>query len=312
MPRVYTHTRSKIMANILKKIGIKNIVITSIVVVTAMAGGLAVGIVFGKLNSKDKPVDFEAPIDTGLEQDYDLLMQRYAENPSKENFRPFEIANIAWLKFGQEEHTHSVAHCVVTAAIVKQHVYTHDVRVGDSFYSESVFASSLKKGGFRFYQKDGIVNRYTASNVQQEGTATWNEDTLLVKTTEEHEAIWGKTVDRPVIYIFSDKTVLEEKLIEEDDKYVIDMELEPTLTTERYSRQMVGMSSLSQLPVFHKVHIAVTCDKDYNIDKMVIQESYTVYVVGRNDSDAVNTVYFHHNSDETIPDLTTDYDYGGV
>ena len=74
---------------------------------------------------------------------------------------------------------------------------------------------------------------------------------------------------------------------------------------------MIGMSSLEQPPVFHKLHIAVYCDKEYNINKMVVQESYTVYVVGRNDSDAVNNVYFFHNSDETIPDLTEDFDYGG-
>ena len=80
---------------------------------------------------------------------------------------------------------------------------------------------------------------------------------------------------------------------------------------ERYKRQMIGMSSLEQPPVFHKLHITVYCDKEYNINKMVVHESYTVYVVGRNDSDAVNNVYFFHNSDETIPELTEDFNYGG-
>ena len=299
------------MANIFKKIGIKNIVITSIVVVVGISGGLAIGIVLGKVLSKGKGYSYEAPIDTGLEQDYDALMQRYAENPDKENYRPFEIANISWLKYAQETHTHSVAHCVVTAAIVKQHVYTHDVRYNDTFYSESVFHSSIKKGGFRFYQQGDVVNRYTASNIQPEGTATWDESTLLVKSKAEHEEIWGKSVDRPVIYIFSEKTVLEETLEEDENEYVIDMELDPKTANERYKRQMIGMSALEQPPVFHKLHITVYCDKEYNINKMVVQESYTVYVVGRNDSDAVNNVYFFHNSDETIPDLTEDFDYGG-
>ena len=89
------------------------------------------------------------------------------------------------------------------------------------------------------------------------------------------------------------------------------MELDPKTANERYKRQMIGMSSLEQPPVFHKLHIAVYCDKEYNINKMVVHESYTVYVVGRNDSDAVNNVYFFHNSDETIPELTEDFNYGG-
>ncbi len=299
------------MANIFKKIGIKNIVITSIVVVVGISGGLAIGIALGKLFSKGKAYNYEAPIDTGLEQDYDVLMQRYAENPDKDNFRPFEIANISWLKYAEEKYTHSVSHCVVTAAIVKQHVYNHDVRYNDTFFSEAVFHSSIKKGGFRFYQQGDFVNRYTASNIQPEGKADWEESTLLVKSKEDHEEIWGKTVDRPVIYIFSEKTVLEESLTEDGDGYVIEMELDPKTANERYKRQMIGMSSLEQPPVFHKLHVAIYCDKDYNINKMVVHESYTVYVVGRNDSDAVNNVYFFHDSEETIPDLTTDYDYGG-
>ena len=299
------------MANIFKKIGIKNIVITSIVVVVGISGGLAIGIALGKLFSKGKAYNYEAPIETGLEQDYDVLMQRYAENPDKDNFRPFEIANISWLKYAEEKYTHSVSHCVVTAAIVKQHVYNHDVRYNDTFFSEAVFHSSIKKGGFRFFQQGDFVNRYTASNIQPEGRADWEESTLLVKSKEDHEEIWGKTVDRPVIYIFSEKTVLEESLTEDGDGYVIEMELDPKTANERYKRQMIGMSSLEQPPVFHKLHVAIYCDKDYNINKMVVHESYTVYVVGRNDSDAVNNIYFFHDSEETIPDLTTDYDYGG-
>lgn len=287
---------------------IKNTVITGIVVASGIAGGLAVGIILGKMLS-NKAYVFEGEINVGLEDDYDALMQRYEENPDANNFKPHEIANISWLKYAQEERTHSVAHCVVTAAIVKQHVYTHDVRVNNRFYSESVFHSSIKQGGFRFYQQNGQVIRYTASDVNANGTATWKEDTQFVCSLEDHETKWGKTLDRPIIYIMSDQTILEEKVEVVDGQYVIDMELHPQKANERYKRQMIGMSNLESPPSFKSLHLTLCCGLDYSLDKLLIHEAYTVYVVGRNDSDAINEVRFYHNSTEEIPDLETDYNY---
>ena len=292
-----------------KSVIIKNTVITGIVICSGIAGGLAVGIVLGKMLST-KAYTFDAPIDTGLETDYAALMERY-ENPEITDFKPSEIANISWLKFAQEEHTHSVAHCMVTAAIVKQKVCSHDVRNGDQWYSESVFYSSIKKGGFRFYQngKDGNVFRYTAQNPKEDCTATWSKDTEYGYTNAEFEAAWGKTLDRPIIYIISDKTVLEESIQTVDGKYVIELELNPNKANERYSRQMISMSNLEQPPSFDLLHLTFTVDQNYNLEQVKIHEKYTVYVVGKNVSDATNVIDFYHNSEETIPDLETDYVY---
>ncbi|MBO4855972.1 MAG: hypothetical protein J5511_01180 [Bacilli bacterium] len=295
---------------VISAIVIKNVVITGIVITSGISAGLAVGIVLGKMLST-KAYTFDAPIDTGLETDYTALMERYNSDPNVENFKPNEVANISWLKFAAEEHTHSVAHCMVTAAIVKQKVCSHDVRDGDRWYSESVFYSSIKKGGFRFYQngKDGNVFRYTAANPKENCTAEWSTDTEYGYTNEEFETAWGKTLDRPIIYIMSDKTVVEESLEVVDNKWVIELELDPVKANERYSRQMISMSNLEQPPTFHLLHLTFTIDQNFNLEQVKIHEKYTVYVVGKNDSDATNVIDFYHNSTETIPDLETDYTY---
>ena len=291
-----------------KGVIIKNTVITGIVVTSGIAGGLAVGIVLGKMLST-KAYTFDAPIDTGLETDYAALMERYNANPEATDFKPSEIANISWLKFAQEEHTHSVAHCMVTAAIVKQKVCSHDVRDGNRWYSESVFYSAIKKGGFRFYQNEENVFRYTAQNPKEDCTATWNKDTEYGYTKAEFETAWGKTLDRPIIYIISEKTVLEESIETVDGKLIIDLELNPNKANERYSRQMISMSNLEQPPSFDLLHLTFKVDQDFNLEQVKIHEKYTVYVVGKNVSDATNVIDFYHNSSETIPDLETDYVY---
>ena len=291
-----------------KSVIIKNTVITGIVISSGIAGGLAAGIILGKMLST-KAYTFDAPIDTGLETDYTALMERYNADPNAANFKPSEIANISWLRFAEETHTHTVAHCTVTAAIVKQKVCSHDVRDGDRWYSESVFYSSIKKGGFRFYQEGENVFRYTAKNPTADCTADWSKDSEYGYTKAEFEEAWGKTLDRPIIYIISDKTVKEESIQTVDNKWVVELELNPNKANERYSRQMISMSNLEQPPSFDLLHLTFKVDQDFNLEQVKIHEKYTVYVVGKNVSDATNVIDFYHNSSETIPDLETDYVY---
>ncbi len=291
-----------------KGVIIKNTVITGIVVTSGIAGGLAAGIILGKMLST-KAYTFDAPIDTGLETDFSALMERYNAEPNAANFKPSEIANISWLRFAEETHTHTVAHCTVSAAIVKQKVCSHDVRDGDRWYSESVFYSSVKKGGFRFYQDDNNVFRYTASNPTADCTATWSKDTEYGYTKAEFEEAWGKTLDRPVIYIISDKTVISESIETVDNKWIVELELNPNKANERYARQMISMSNLEQPPTFQLLHLTFKIDQNFNLEQVKIHEKYTVYVVGKNESDATNVIDFYHNSTETIPDLETDYVY---
>ena len=291
-----------------KGVIIKNTVITGIVITSGIAGGLAAGIILGKMLST-KAYTFDAPIDTGLETDYAALMERYNADPNAANFKPSEIANISWLRFAEETHTHTVAHCTVNAAIVKQKVCSHDVRDGDRWYSESVFYSSIKKGGFRFYQEGENVFRYTAKNPTADCTADWSKDSEYGYTKAEFEEAWGKTLDRPIIYIISDKTVKEESIQTVDNKWVVELELNPNKANERYARQMISMSNLEQPPSFSLLHLTFTIDQNFNLEQVKIHEKYTVYVVGKNDSDATNVIDFYHNSTETIPDLETDYVY---
>lgn len=291
-----------------KSVIVKNTVITGIVVVTGIAGGLAVGIILGKMLST-RAYQFDAPIDTALEMDYDALMQRYSDDQNVDSYKPHEVANISWLKFANEEHTHSVTHCNVTAAIVKQKVCSHDVRDGNRWYSESVFYSAMKKGGFRFYQDEQNVFRYTASNPKENCTADWSKDTEYGYTKAEFEEAWGKTLDRPVIYVISGQTVKEEKIETKDGNWVIDLELDPAKSTVRYARQMISMSNLESPPSFSLVHLTFTVDTNFNLVQLKVHEKYTVYVVGRNDSESTNVIDYYHNSTETIPDLETDYVY---
>ena len=292
-----------------KKIKASTIVTTGIVSTVAIASGLAVGILVGKMMSaKGAPAD-EIYVDPALEDDYDALMKRYEEDPSISNFRDYELANISWLKFAQETHTHTISHGTVDAGLVKQKIFAHDVRKDNQFFTESLSYSGIKKCGVRFYQDDSGVTEYVAKDIKENGTATWDENKSTSVSLEKHEDSWGKTLDRPVIYIISDATVLKESRQESNGGYIIDLDLDPSKSVLRYIKQMISISNLEDAPEFHHVHLQFTLDADLNLDTFVVEESYTVFVFGRNDSSATLTQKFYHTSDEEIPELHENYNY---
>lgn len=290
------------------KIKVSTIVITSIVVTSAVAGGLALGIVLGKALSPKVPVAPTGKIDTGIEDDYAALMEKYENDKNVESYRPYELANISWLKFGQLEHTHTVSLGTVTASVATQKIFAHDVRDGDRLFTESLSAG-MKKVGVRFYQENGVVKSYTASKVKDNGTASYSEDDSIARNLESHEEVWGKTLDRPVIYNISSKTVLNETLTEVDGKYVVNLELDPVTSVSRYVRQMVNISSLDRYPDFKYVKLQFTMDKELNIEELKTDEHYVVYVIGTNDSKGTLTQKFYRESSETIPSLEESYHY---
>lgn len=297
------------MGKLIQKIGIKNIVITSIVVVSAISGGLAIGLLLGKAFSTGKAATFDNPIDTDIEDDYEALLARYDENQDINEYRPYELANISWLHFAQEENTRTVSYGTVTAAIVKQKIFASDVKVGDRYFTESLSHSSIKKCGFRYYQQGEYVNYYEGKNIAENGTATWDSEGKVTLSLANFEEKWGKTLDRPIIYNISSKTVLSEALKENNDEYVVDLDLDPETAPARYVRQMVSMSNLESVPSFKSIHLTFTMDKNLNIKQFDVKEAYVVYVVGKNDSSAELTEYFYHNSDASIPELDTDINY---
>ena len=291
-----------------KKIKVSTIVTTSIVVTVAISSGLILGIYFGKNMSEPKTnylgFDFN-----NYEDDNEALYKRYQSNQAVDAYKPYELVNIAIEKFARNEHTKTVTHGVVEAAIVKQQIFAEDVRNGNEWYTESLSYSSIVQCGVRFYQHTDSIDEYTASKVEKSGKASFPERNKKTVTYAEHEENWGKTLKRPVIFIISSKTVLDNTTFKTDTGYDITLSLDPTLSVLRYVRQMKSISDLERYPEFKSVDVTFSLDKDLNLVQMKTVENYTVYVVGKNESVGKLTVDYYHDVNEAIPSLDSNYPY---
>ena len=296
-----------------KKVKASTIVITSIVCVSAISLGLALGIVFGKSYYSRGQVSY-VDVDEAInyEDDTAALFAEYEQGDKDiSSYQPYELVNIGIEKFAHEEHTQTITHGLVKASVVKQNIFAEDVRDGDEFYTESLSYSSIVKCGVRFYQHgDQSIDEYRAKKVTDKGTATWPEYLKKNVTLDEHESNWGKTLKRPVIYIISSKTVLNSTLDSIDDGYVINMDLHKEYSVSRYVKQMKSISDLEDYPTFYKVSLKFTLDKELNLIDMVTNEEYDVYAVGMmNRSVGSLTEEFIHNYDGGIPDINTNFEY---
>lgn len=293
-----------------RKIKPSTIVITSIVVTTAIAAGLATGILFGKLFSTGDVV--LPPLEAGIEMDYDALMARYAEDNNPDSYLPHELANISWNLFAQKENTYSVGHGKAHAVIVDQYTYSYDVRRGNNWYSESVSSNKgtkVKQVAYKYYQDTENVRTYSGSGADLGPVrANWKEDSELVETLEQYENKWGRKLGRPCIFIISPATVQSETVERDsEDNYIIEMDMDIKNSVYRYKKQMIAMSNLTSAPIFKKLHLTFTLDKDLNLQKLRSDESYEVKVVGTNKTDGFFETKYYHDCADNIPEIQSTY-----
>ena len=77
------------------------------------------------------------------------------------------------------------------------------------------------------------------------------------------------------IYIISDKTTLDSSRSIRGDDVIINLNLNPNLSTFYYKTQMQNISGLSNLPPFDEVKLTYTLDKDLNLKHLSVDETYT-------------------------------------
>ena len=299
---VYTHNAMK------KKPKISTIVITSIVVVSAISAGLALGIYFGKAYY-DTGKDYSVYQVTDYEDDNVALLEEYKSGKAISEFEPYQLVNIGIEQLRNEYSFESITHGNVDAALVQQSIFAHDVKKGDKYFTESLSYSSIVKCGVRFYQDEEGITEYRGKDIKANGEATWLDENSERVTYEQHIDNWGKTLDRPVIYIISSKTVLNSEVSETEDGYKVTMSLDPVTSVLRYVKQMSSISNLKKNPDFKYVNLTFTLDKGLNLIQETVEEKYTVYVVGTNDSTGTLTIDYLRNTGKDLPGLDENYPY---
>lgn len=284
---------------------------TTIITASGCALALLIGGVSGFFIAfalSPKGFDYDGIENSSIEDDVEAIYENYLNSGNKNylSYSPSDLANIAIYKYSLNEFTSSDIRSDATSLGVVQRTVGQSIKNSDEFFNESISHSTFVKVAKRFYSVEDGFDIYSG-NIQttdQGLSAEYTSDIFLDR--ESYEDTWGKTLDRPVIYNISSKTVLEGSSIsqEENGNYIIDLKLDPVKSVVRYVKQMIQMSSLSDAPEFDFVNVTFEVDSELNLLEMNVHEAYYVWVVGKNYTEAYLTETFHIYSEaKQIPSV---------
>ena len=154
-----------------KKMTKSGIIITSTVSTIAICAGIGLGVYFG--NGYFDKVNYNYDVNA-LEDNISKIMSKYEKsNSDYSSLNAIEMANVGIYQFANKTYTSSSAIGEVRAEIT-QTICTSSVKKDNSYFNESISASSLVKVAKRFYQNNNSVSIYEGS-IKDTTSATWNE-----------------------------------------------------------------------------------------------------------------------------------------
>lgn len=288
----------------LKKKKRNNIIITSLGVIASIAIG-GIGGYFIAIELSPKGFDYSKLNQNEYEDDVVSIYNNYLSNPLDPlSYSPNDLVNIALYKYSLETYTESDVNASAVSLGVTQKTFGKSIKNNKQFFNESISQSSFVKVAKRFYEDEDTVSIYNGEiNNDNEGVSGNYKDKNDY-TIDEYIDTWGKDLSRPVIYNISSKTTLDTSFINKTDNgYFVSLDLDPITSVIRYVKQMVQMSNLDTAPQFENVHIEFSLDDELNLIEMNVQESYYVWVVGKNFTEATLNEKFYILEETNIPEF---------
>ncbi len=294
-----------------KKKPILSIIATIAIVGSGTTIGLLAGRNFFSHNRALPTINIEVDEkDNELYEKFTNLKTMKVElNRYTNEFRPYQLVRLGLLNFEKSSYAQITNTGVVNASVANQEVYSKYIKENNSYFSESL-SYGLMKIGWRFYQTDNEIKVYKSEGLKTSSTAKWADNATDTFSEVSFKESWGKSMKRPFIYTLNRLTIKEESSKVEDNKFIVNLSLEPDLATTNYAKQMKMTSELSAFPTFNLVNLKLTLSSDLFILKNEIYEEYNVpYGFLAVDTKGTIVEEYTYNSNISIPSLNEDINY---
>ena len=290
----------------------KATIIYSIIGSLLIGGGIGTGILLYQFLGFNG-TDYSSINANGIEMNMEELSRRYEKarvTTPKEALNKFslaEVANIALINSEKHENMSIIAKGEVTATMnVKQSIRSCQIKEGSHYFSEQISHSSFVELAWRHYGDDTNCTTYKGSYVDIEEGDFVSNVTTTSYDNETYEDKWGKQMSSSMIYIISDKTVLDTSSYTfSGDTLKLSLDLHPVYSVMRYVKQMVMTSDLSREPSFHEVHLDLEIDQNLVLYKVDSKEIYDVQSFGVTSKNTVGELHEvrYYDLNEKIPEL---------
>lgn len=296
----------------------KRILIYSLIIVAAFAIGTTAGVI-GKRFLASEELDYGDLDVFSMKPDCDEIVKKvesYSGNKDLVDvFSASDVLNYSMEKFRRCENSFSFTFGLADT-IVKQDIRSCTIRNGNNYFEESISKSSAVALGNRMYQenKDGNVTTYFGDSKSIKigdfiTTVSYSLENKKVFEHDEYRQTYGKTLDETFIYLVSEETVLESKVIKNDETYNINVTLDPVVSTYFYKLQMKNVSNLDKLPNFSSVKLEFVLTKDLSLKNLFVDEDYIATIMVDAKTHGTLEYYFYPNEFLKIPELNETLTY---
>ena len=262
--------------------------------------------------------DYSSIDQNSLEMNMEELTKRYNKanvsnvNDAVNKFTIPELANIAIHNSESHDSMSIIATGEVTATMnVKQSIRSYQIKKDNHYFLEQISHSSFVELAWRMYGDDTNTTTNKGSYVGIE-EGNFSNPTSTSYENKDYEEKWGKKMSSSMIYIISNKTVLDTSTYTINGETLkLSLDLHPIYSVMRYVKQMVMTSDLGREPSFHEVHLDLQIDKDMNLSKVDIKEVYDVQSFGVTSKNTVGELHEvrYYDLNEDIPELTQKLSY---
>lgn len=249
--------------------------------------------------------------------DIDDIMSRYNALSDKSinglrNFSDSEVVNIVLEKYKAQDYCWSIG--IGNAyTIITQTIRNAFIKNGNNYFEEQISHSNIVAVATRSIQAGAGENiDFYKGNCSAPEKATYPSSPSQTYTASKYKDYLGKTLDEMFIYIISDKTTVNSSRTIKGDDVIINLELNPNLSTFYYKTQMKNLSGLSNLPPFSEVKLTYTFSKDLILKHLLADETYTATKEGvpvPAETHDIIDYYYHAGEEKAIPASNESIDY---
>ena len=306
--------------------------IGTIVPSSAIILGICVGLYFGKnyFAPKYNPDAYDVNYLQGktFEEYYSEYKNLMKKNGSLENIdlssgelKPYELVNLAYGKYVNNEFNYSVSYGTVKASGTVTTIRNLCIKNKNNYMNESLakgsgMAASIATLSKRFYQNDNGEVKVYIGKVISENKATYDEGRFdeNVTTLTDLENKIGRNYSRPTAYIISSKTCLDTsnaQLIINENYYLVSIDLNPENSVARYVKQMNYISNINY-PNFKSINVQFKISRNLDLIESEVNEVYVVAAYGINiKTNGYLKEIFHPSEKLEILKLNENYDFEG-
>lgn len=295
--------------------------ILGITAASAIIIGTCAGIVIKRLGEPvadygalaKKIAEYEADTTTIMNKYYAYANSNDIENTNlakTKSFTAAEMINISLNKYRDAEYSYSFG-TGVGKTIVNQEIRSFQIRYKDIYFEESISAGFVSLAN-RYIQNGDIVTEYKGSLRNKDVNTASYKNEGNEYSLEKYKERMGRTLSDMFIYVISDKTVNENSIQLENDKYLIDVTLNQDIAAFYYVKQMKTISNLDTFPTFYYIKLHFELNRDLVLQKMSADELYKAKLGVDAKIHSNLDYYYFQDSKFNIPSLQESLTYGGL